>query len=55
MKIINGYRVEKDSIINKWIAFKRIGVNGWLEVKRKDTFKEIKEWCYVQKISQKKK
>lgn len=55
MKIINGYRVEKDSILKKWIAFKKLGINGWLEVKRKDTFKEIKNWCNEQPNVEKRK
>lgn len=55
MKIINGYRVEKDSVLKKWIVFEKVGISGWLEVKREDTFKEIKNWCYVSKIPQQKK
>lgn len=55
MKIINGYRVEKDSVLNKWIAFEKRKPNGWLEKKRKDTFKEIKKWCNEQPNIEKRK
>ena len=44
MKVINGYRVEKDTILNKWVAFEKIGVNGWLEKYRAKTYKEVKLW-----------
>lgn len=55
MKIINGYRVEKDSILKKWIAFEKVGYSAWHEVKREDTFKKIKIWCNEQSKIEKRK
>ncbi len=55
MKIINGYRVEKDSTLKKWIAFEKVGYSAWREVKREDTFKKIKKWCNEQPKIEKRK
>ncbi len=55
MKIINGYRVEKDTTLKSWIAFKKIGISGWLEVNRNKKFKEVKEWCEKHPLTKERK
>ena len=29
MKVINDYRIEKDIILQKWIAFEKVGTSAW--------------------------
>lgn len=53
MKLINGYRLEKDNILQKWIAFEKIGTSAWAERKRTETYEEIKEWAKAQKKKKK--
>lgn len=53
MKVINDYRIEKDIILQKWIAFEKVGTSAWVERKRTETFTEIKEWANAQKKKKK--
>lgn len=55
MRIINGYRVEKDKTLQQWIAFDKKGINGWFEARRDKTLKSITTWCEKQSPKEKRK